>query len=431
MKKILCLLGAVIFSAGLFAQVMGSSGVRNTLSTGFGMPYGDVKVDRSSNLRFHGFIDTLQVRFDVSKFTVEGMLNWGAFPSGNGFVFQNTERNPFWYNNHAWYGDKYGYGQGSWWTNGNTESYYVNFLFHPIKEIDIGMGTRLNWKIGPAPSSDDNYWGPKAHIVQGGLKDAVPGKADVVGFTYYANKYTSNYANGLSNSGQYANAAIGVRYFYNNLFEVGFALPSWPDYNNAKFNLAFNVKPFNFFKAYIAYDGILQSSSSNLYTGFSLYFDNLDINVYLAGNFRQKGGSSDNPINNDLFGFGFDATMLFPSINLTLNPEVGFTFYMNPNYTMAWYIGNRLDVSFEKKFNLGAWVSVAVGAKDKRWGESRSGNYHKDYVNGFIFDIRPDFSFNINKHHDVSLYFDYQNRTTFMNKNYNVWSAGIYWTYKY
>ena len=81
MKKLLALVtGLLLSSSLLFAQVLSSSGVKNTLSTSFGLPY--EKVDNSGrNVRFYGLLETLQIRYDVGKFTAEGMLNWGYPPS--------------------------------------------------------------------------------------------------------------------------------------------------------------------------------------------------------------------------------------------------------------------------------------------------------------------------------------------------------------
>ena len=72
MKKLL--IGAAFTALAAFAvsaQVMPASGVENTLWTGLGSPF-------SGDAKYFGFVDTLQARVDVGKFTVEGMLNWGA-----------------------------------------------------------------------------------------------------------------------------------------------------------------------------------------------------------------------------------------------------------------------------------------------------------------------------------------------------------------
>ena len=94
MKKLL--IGAAFTALAAFAvsaQVMPASGVENTLWTGLGSPF-------SGDAKYFGFVDTLQARVDVGKFTVEGMLNWGALSywdyEDDGFdklVFKNTETN--------------------------------------------------------------------------------------------------------------------------------------------------------------------------------------------------------------------------------------------------------------------------------------------------------------------------------------------------
>lgn len=417
MKKIFAVVAAVLLSTAVFGQVLESSGVKNTLSTGFGRTYGEVGDEKRENVHFYGLLDTLQVRFDVGKFTVEGMLNWGAFNDwgNNGyFTFANTERTPFWYTNH--------FDQGGWWTNGNTESYYVNFLFHPFEGFDLGMGTRLNWKVGPAPSSLGNYWEPKAHVVQGGLKDAVPGGADVAGFTYYANRYTSHY-------GTNTNAALGVRYHYEDLFEIGVALPSGVNSDKPLFNAGFGINLFDFLGLYAAYDGILQSNG-NLYTGASVYLKNFQIDAYVAANFRtNEYYSYGKKATANHWGTGAGVTMIFPSINLTIRPEFGLTFYTFDEYTFAWYVGGRVDFNLvDDMFNFGLWTSYANGAKDKRW---ENWEWSKNYIGGHVFDIRPDITWRINDRHSLSAFYDYQNRRNYKDVKHDVWASGVYWTYRY
>ncbi len=413
MKKILAFAAGLLLTCSVsFAQVLDSTGVKNTLSTSFGMPYGGSgNTDRHVHL--YGLLETLQVRLDVSKFTVEGMLNWGALAdwkadgSFDSFTFANTGITPFYYTNHI--------NQGGWWTNGTIESYYVNFLFHPIKGLDLGMGTRLNWVVGPAPSSLDNYWGYKAHIVQGGLKDAVPGGADVAGYTYYANCYTSLYQTNTK-------AAIAARYRYEDLLEAGISIPSGVTTSAPLFNAAFMIHPVDFLRIGIAYEGILQSNG-NLYTGITFGFKNFVLDTYLAANFRTKKAG-------DLgsrWGTGAAATFTIPKVGIVLRPEIGFSFYDDSNYTLAWYTGARMDFSFGGKYVLGAWSSIAFGSADKRWANSRA---TANWSGGNVFDIRPDFTWVINKANSLSAYFDFQNRITFKNESYNTWASGFVWTYR-
>ena len=423
MKKLLALFtGLLLSSSVLFAQVLSSSGVKNTLSTSFGLPYENIDAS-GRDVRFYGLLETLQIRYDVGKFTAEGMLNWGALANwnaedgGDAFTFANTGITPFYYTNNHTAG-------GGWWTNPVIESYYVNFIFHPTKYIDLGMGTRLNWVIGPAPSSLDDYWGYKAHVTQGGLKDAAPGNADVAGYTYYANCYTSYYQANTK-------AALAARFRYEDFIEAGIAIPSGVTTSTPLFNAAFSIHPVDFIRIGVAFEGVMRNNG-NFYTGISFNFKNLLLDTYLAVNFRNHNtllpGISDGWGNQ--WGTGAAATFTIPKISMTLRPEIGFSFYNESNYSMAWYTGDRMDFAIGSDFVLGAWSSIAFGAYDKRWYDKDSGMYHSDYTGGRIFDLRPDFNWNINKSNAITLYVDYQSRVKFTNESYNTWASGLYWTYK-
>ena len=426
MKKIIAVAaGMLVLCSAAFTQVLSSSGVKNTLSTSFGLPYDRVNNSDREDVHLYGLLETLQVRFDVDKFTVEGMLNWGALTywkadgSFGNFTFANTGITPFYYTNHS--------DQGGWWTSPKIEGYYVNFLYHPVKNFDFGMGTRLNWNIGPAPSSLDNYWGYKAHVVQGGLKDAAPGHADVAGYIYYANCYTSLYEANTK-------AALGARYRYEDLLEVGASIPSGITTDKPLFNAAFMIHPVDFLRLSVAYEGVMRPNG-NFYSGVTLDFKNIVIDGYLAIDFRKSdfyfAGSPENWGNQ--WGTGGAVTFYFPKAGITLRPETAFSFYADSNYSMAWYSGARLDIAFSEKFNFGAWSSLAFGAYDKRWYDKDyegTDLYHPDYVGGQIFDVRPELTWTLNKYNSLTVYLDFQNRLKFTDENWNTWSSGLYWTYK-
>lgn len=422
MKKILsCVLAASLLATATFAQVMDRNGLQNTLSTSFGQ---DLDTDYSNAdrdpVRYHGFYDTFQIRYDVAKFTFEGMLNWGLIfdwyggDSGS-FKLENTGLNSYNYLHDF---------DGNWWTGGGLgESYYVNFAFHPFDGFDVGFGTRLNWKIGAAPSKGGEHWEPYVHSAQGGLLDGEPkdGGKDVVGFIYYPNYYTANYKSASGSS----NASLGLRYRYSDFLEVGIALPSG-DYSKAPtFNAAFNIHPVDVFKASIAYNGIGQSNS-NLYIGTSLYFSNFNLDAYVAANFRAKEYNSA-PSNNK-WGFGAAALIGIPKTEITFKPELGFSFYADPNYTFAWNVGCRFDFPFANQFKLGTWLSFAGGAMDRRWSELPG---KKNWDGGFIFNIRPDFSWDINSRHKIAVFAEYMNRKAYNGAVRDTWDMGFTWAYRY
>ena len=265
MKKILALaVCVVVVVSTAFTQVLTKAGVQNTLWTGFGEMYPEA--GKSPDIRFYGLYDTLQARVDVSSFTIDAMLNWAAetnweFNRFQNITFVNTQKTPFYYTNHS--------GQGGDKTSGYTDSLYVNFIWNAIAknkhDLDFGMGSRLSWVIGPAPSCYGCYWEPLTHIPQGGLKDAAPGTADVAGYTSYDNNY--------------ADHALGIRYRYSDFIEAGISIPSGVNTDKPFFNAAFAIKPMDVFRVSLALENI-GNDSTDLYTGLSLYFKKVTVDAY-------------------------------------------------------------------------------------------------------------------------------------------------------
>ncbi len=408
MKKIISLLcGIVVLALSVSAQVLPKSGVQNTMWTGFGQQYPTIQnpIDpyKSSGVRYYGLYNTLQARVDLAQFTIEGMLNWAAetnWNENNAFTsvtFSNTKKTPFWYTNN--------YSQVGSHTTGETESYYVNFIWNAISkdknDLDFGMGTRLAWKIGPAPVCGGYYWEPLTHLVQGGLKEGVPGSADVVGYTHYDN--------------QYANHALGIRYRFSDMIEAGISIPSGVTTDKPFFNAAFAIQPVDVFRASVAFENVC-TSYADFYTGLTLNLQKVIIDAYLE---IQNLGNAD--YHNKTWGTG--ATISFyPVKSLLIRPEAGFTFYREANYTPAFYAGGRVEWGINKSCVLGGFVSLAWGSKNTDWNDDRTG--------GFILDARPDFTYIINNRHKISIALDFQHRVAFNNKAYQVWATGLYWTYK-
>lgn len=420
MKKIVALAAALMLTAAAWSQVLSEPGVKNTLSVTFGDTYlNGESTYYDPGLRFFGFIDTVQTRIDVAKCTVDAMLNWGALTNdevvvgkfSDDFYFKNTVITPFWYTNHYYIADKT---KDSWWTNGDAESYYVNFIYHPHKYWDLGMGTRLEWKVGPAPGYNGNLWEPFCHIVQGGLKDAVPGQADVAGYTYYANSYTAYYY------GQ-TKAALAARFHYKDFIEVGAAIPSGVTTDKPVFNAGVKVHPVDFLTISGAVDGVFRSTG-NIYTGVTVAFKPFILDAYLGIDYKE-----DNKENGGRWGTGAALTFNFKKINLMLKPEAGFTFYTYSDYTMAFYTGIRINWQFAEKFAFGGWSSIAFGSKDSKWEDVEA---TKDYWGGSILDIRPDFTWTLDKNNSFTAFLDFQHRNNYAHEKLNTWATGVYWTCK-
>lgn len=413
MKKII--LGALmaLTMVSLSAQVMGSTGVRNTLWAGAGSPDTEEK-----DFTFYGFTDTLQARVDIAQFTMEGMVNWGLFIdfdcNGSRFI-EFTPKTAFYAANRC--SDFC----STSIDDSLTDAYYVNFLWHPLAGLDIGVGTRLEWKVGVAPACGDYYWGKGAHVKQGGLKYAFPGNTDVAGFVNYANTY--------------ARTAVGARYTYKDIFQIGFALPSPTSVGGFDFSAGFSVHPMDLFTLSFAYDGVC-SGSGDLFAGLELFLGkNLKWNIFYAMN--NVGNDADNGIN----GIGTNFVIGIPSLNMTVTPEFGMTFYEDDSYSNAFYFGSGIDFAINKQFNVGTWVSFAFGAENKYWDSNNdverlshhltAGTYNitKNYNGGTVFDIRPYADMQVNSNNDVAIYLDYQQRTMYNNTQYGNWSFGLYWTY--
>lgn len=419
MKKII--LGALmtLSMVALSAQVMGSNGVKNTLWTGFGNP--DSKND---DVRWYGITDTLQARVDVAQFTIEGMINWGFFTSFNGEArnLSYTEKTAFYAAN------KFSDAVSSAIDDAITDPYYVNFLWHPFAGLDLGAGTRLEWKVGPAPACSDYYWGKNAHIKQGGLKYAAPdargltnttyvaGSTDVAGFVYYPNTYTST-IRGYTNPG-----SLGLRYTFDDIFEGGVAIPSGTTVDDFSFNIGLKLQPIDMFAVSFAYEGVCKDEG-HLYAGLQLF---LQKNFTLNGFFAMNNLGGNENVKNGVNGFGLSAVYGVRSMPLTVTPEFGMTFYENDDYSNAFYVGSGLDYAMNKQFTFGTWISFAWGSSNKNWEKF---NCTKDFTGGSVFDIRPKLSMDINKNNNLTIYADYQSRTAYDNTQSSTWAAGVYWTY--
>lgn len=459
MKKLFSVVLAAVLACGsVTAQVLPASGVENTVWTGFGDPLEGDSV-------FYGVLDVIQARYDVGKFTIEGMLNWGALAEWSedktvslfgfnigkeggyldSFTFANTSRTPMGYH--------YGYfterdsqyevltpkdldGDNipdeayttvyNGYKNGQTltDSYYVNFLFHPIECLDVGLGTKLNWKVGPAPSFGAWLWESGCHVRQGGFSTSyddrygsygdyqyapdAPGSADVVGFVPYANKY--------------AKKAIGVRYIHDGdfKFQVGGAIPNMTNTDHFVTNVGAQFQ-FEKFALAIAYEGLFQKDG-NFYAGAEFGVSQFFFDVYYA-----MDGISNDDDENMGFSTGAAMTINIEKIGMKLVPESCINWFQNKDFTPAWYVGCSLDWGINERMGLGAYSSFAVGSRDKTWDDYDS---TEDWGTGNVFTVRPEFRFNFNEQNRFAGYLNIEHREAFDNTSRWCWSTGAYWTYK-
>ena len=424
-KKLMALLFAAVLGSMSFAQVLEKTGVQNYLWTGMGLPTGTPNSAERAGFRWYGLIDTIQARVDVYKFTIDGMLAWGALTewtndSINKFSFENTAKKPvdFLYENlgHTAVADpgknrrSNAYDKNDRYQDYGNNSYYLNFLWHPFTGFDVGIGTRLEWDVGPAPSYGSYTWEYKSHVHQGDLRDGNPGEVPVAGYIKYSNTY--------------AQKAIALRYKYKDIVEVGFALPSGCSSDLFTTNFGFSLTPVKFITAAFAYEGLF-INGSNLYTGLTFRFtDSIMLDAYLA--FNDIGTNYSNA---GKWGTGAALMLGFPKIGLYLRPEVGITGYAKSNYTLAVYTGAKLNFDFAKRCHLGCWVSFAWGAENSDWHKVKDST-EDNWFGGFIFNIRPEFAFDINANHTLAVTTEFQSLTDYKRDVVDSLLIGFYWRFK-
>lgn len=416
MKKIILgLISGFVFSSLVSAQVLPSTGVQNNLWTAFGS-----SVDGKT--RFYGFIDTLQARVDIKQFTIEGMLNWGAIAnwgndSLNSFTFANTNLSPL---------AVHYYGIQN--ENGAVipvyqDPSYVNFLWKPFDYLQVGIGTKLNWMIGPAPTNGATLWEPSAHVCQGGLRGtstegltyAVPGSADVVGFVPYGNVY--------------AKRAFGTRFFYEGSdvdFQLGIAIPDGVNSSGPEANIGGQIA-FGKFAISASYIGLFQKDG-NFYAGVTMGASDFTIDGYFAWN-SIDSDTGNNARKDMSYSFGAAILFKFPKVSMSLRPEASINWFEDTDYTPAWYIGATYKWDIADAMTLSAYSSFAVGSADLKWKES-SIEAVRAYTGGNVFTIRPEFTFHFTKRHSVTGFINIESRVSYDNIARGLWSSGAFWTYK-
>ncbi|MBQ0038947.1 MAG: hypothetical protein KBS64_00790 [Treponema sp.] len=440
MKKTLiaAAVSAILVSA-VSAQVLPKAQMKNTFWSGVGNPYvGDTMI--------YGFTDTFQARFDVKDITFEGMLNTSflANYSNKGdvdnFVFGTSNQNAL--NLH--YGRSAsgissensskvpGFSNAVNSQNTLQESYYVNLIYHINRNFDAGIGTNLNWQVGPCPRYGAWLWEAEAHSRQGGFStnyddrsgartatsseyigtykyfvDA-PGSADVVGFVPYANKY--------------AKRALAARYISKGKvgLELGAAIPNGYNTDDPAMNFAAKVTPADWVSFSAALEGAFDDYA-NFYTGATFGMKNFILDVYFAADALFTDDDD-----NQAYGFGASITFIIPRTDITLRPEAGLNIFENSNYSAAFYTGCELGLPLTNEFSLNIWGSFASGSRDKRWDDY---NATKDWDGGSIWNLKPGIKFIFSRNTTLDAYVNLESRNAFDGTNRKCWSSGIFISY--
>lgn len=440
-KTIIAVTASALFCISAFAQVLPAPQIKNTTWTGFGNPY-------AGDTMFYGVTDTLQARVDTKGLVIEGMLNTALLANFNNkgdvdnFTFGTSNQNAL--NLH--YGRRGGrfssdntnktlsYSNAVNSQNTLQESYYVNFIYHITKNFDAGLGTNLNWQVGPCPRYGAWLWEPGAHSRQGGFStnyddrggaraitssedfgtykyyvDA-PGSADVVGFVPYANKY--------------AKRALGVRFRTDKKsdigLELGVAIPNGFNTDDPASNFGAKITPCDWLSISAALEGAFDDKA-NFYTGATIGFKNFVLDVYFAAD-----SLFSDPKDDQAYGLGASVSFMIPKTDISIRPEAGLNLFENDNYTSAFYTGCELDLPLSRDFMVSLWGSFASGSKDKRWDDN---NATKDWDGGKIFNIKPGLKFVLSRNTSIDAYLNLEDRTAFDGKNRKSWSSGLFVTY--
>ena len=442
-KSLICLFSSIILLSTATSQVLDKEQMKNTAWVGVGAPLG-------GDPMVYGFTDTFQTRFDRGKFTVEAMLNWSFLANYDNeynvdnFQFGTSNNNPLSLKYGNWGPNKVSgearaldgeYNDHANVSNTLQDSYYVNFLYHLTKNIDFGVGTKLNWQVGPAPKYGSWLWEHDAHVRQGGFSTSYddrsgsfaqtsredsgtyryyvhawgnrPGTADVVGFVPFANKY--------------AKRALGVRFITDEKnLEIGAALPNGFNTDDPVLNSGVKFAPAKWLSLAAAAEGLLDDGT-NFYTGATLGFDKFILDLYLAVDSLFTSAKND-----QAYGTGAAITFKVPNSGITLRPEFGANFFEDDNYTTALYSGIQFEMEINNQIGFNIWSSIAFGSKDKRWDNHAATD---DWDGGHVFDIRPEVTFAYTKNTSFAAYIDIEHRKAFDGTSRKCWATGLFWTY--
>ncbi|MGI5174268.1 hypothetical protein H0R92_11810 [Treponema sp. OMZ 840] len=340
MKKLLSVCVIVILSIGLLCAQAQNPGFSNTVHAAFGQP-----VQKNSQVRFFGFTDYFTGNISVGKLVFAGDITWQLVPSSGGIQTEFLDRN-------------------------------VNVVIKPIKALDIGLGTNLNWTVGPGPSSGPQ-WTAYNRLYYGGINLAnSPNK--ISGDKDYPQK-------GFKVINYYAQQAFAVRYKYENIFEAGFSLPVLrPGKNfNAGVGIRGNIK--DKFSIGFAYNGPFNAGENYLYLGVST----TAVKGFTIGAYWNMLTDTSTTVKDG--GHTVGALLDFEVKGFRIKPEGAITFWTDTDWGPAGYLGVDAYMSFTKEILGGINASWGIGS-----------DLIKNDPNNLIkagarLDINPYIVWNINK----------------------------------
>ena len=346
MKKIALVCMLLITGAALLSAQTQVPGFSNTVHASFGQ-YAEQK---NAKVQFFGFTDYFTGNITVGKLTFAGDITWRFIPSSNGVQTEFLDRN-------------------------------VNLVIMPVKGLDIGLGTNLNWTVGPGPSLGP-AWSAYNRPYYGGI-NLMNSISQVSALPDYPKQ-------GFEVINHYAQQAFAIRYKYKNIFEAGFSLPVLtPGKNfNAGMGIKGNIK--DIVSIGFAYNGPFNAGKNYLYLGASTAaVKGLKIGAY----WNMLTDSSDKTKDG---AQTIGAVIDFEIKGFRIKPEGAVTFHSNNDWGPAGYVGVDAYMSFTKELLGGINASFGIGS-------ARINNNSENKSPGGRLDINPYMVWNINKKHVLSL----------------------------
>lgn len=330
MKKMLIMCVSFLLVGGIAFSQSQDPGYSNTVYTGFGsggMLDFNQPVKGSEEIKFDGFVDYFSANFHISGVTIAGDIAWQLFEEGN--------------------------------LTANILGWNFNAVMTPFKNFDIGVGTSLEWEVGPKPFSGPAY---SAY--------AVPEYAGLSSFT--------NSVSAVQNS--FADKSVAVRYSLEDVLMIGAGLNG--DAGEIGAGLGVRVNVLHSFYLGFAYNGAFKSTGNNFYLGSSIYAIN-DVDIDVWANFIPDYAAT------------FGGRISFHKNSFRFTPEFSATFWDDTAKSPSWYAALITEMSLSSTVLAGINASLAMGSDPNvEWDGNES---------GARLNITPHIVWNITKSHRISI----------------------------
>lgn len=334
----------LIAGAALLSAQAQAPGFSNTVHASFGQSYAEKK----SDVQFFGFTDYFTGNITVGKLIFAGDIAWRLEPTAKGIKTEFLETN-------------------------------VNVVIKPINDLDIGLGTNLNWEVGPGPSSGPQ-WSAYNRPYYGGINSD-----NGISFSD-----DSDYPQkGFQVINYYAQKAFGIRYKYKNILEAGFSLPVLRDVNNFNAGLGIKGNIKDIVSIGFAYNGPFNAGENYIYLGATTtavkgFTIGAYWNMLTDTSTTKKDGSQT-----------VGALIDFEIKGFRIKPEGAITFQSDTDWAPAGYVGVDAYMSFTNDILGGINASFGIGS-------DRIKNDPENKKAGGRLDVNPYIVWNIDKKHVLS-----------------------------